>query len=45
MINIQRGDLNTALDIYQQILVIHPFNPDANSTIPELKLKLRGDPA
>ena len=45
MINIQRGDLNTALDIYQQILVIHPFNPDANSIIPELKLKLRGDPA
>ena len=45
MINIQRGDLQTALEIYQNILVIHPMNPDANQLIPELKLKLRGDPA
>ena len=45
MINIQRGDLKSALKIYQNILTIHPLNTDANQLIPELKLKLRGDPA
>ena len=45
MINIQRGDLQSALQNYQDILAINPLNPDANSLILEIKLKLRGDPA
>ena len=45
MINIQRDDLPAALSIYNNILTIHPLNPDANRLIPEIELKLRGDPA
>ena len=45
MINIQRGDLQSALQNYQDILAINPLSPDANSLILEIKLKLRGDPA
>ena len=45
MINIKRGDLQSALQNYQDILAINPLSPDANSLILEIKLKLRGDPA
>ena len=45
MINIQRGDLQSALQNYQDILAINPLSPDANSLTLEIKLKLRGDPA
>ena len=45
MIYLQRGQLQSALETYQDILTIHPMNPDANQLIPEIKLKLRGEPA
>ncbi|MCE2518051.1 MAG: tetratricopeptide repeat protein [Alphaproteobacteria bacterium] len=45
MIKLQNGQLDDALDIYTDILVIHPFSPDAVRLIPELQNKLRGDPA
>ena len=45
MINIKRGDLLTALTLYENILLIHPRNRDALQLIPELQKTLRGDPA
>ena len=45
MINIKRGDLRTALTLYENILVIHPRNRDALKLIPELRKTLQGDPA
>ena len=40
MINIKRGDLRTALTLYENILVIHPRNRDALKLIPELQKTL-----
>ena len=45
MINIKRGDLQTALTLYENILLIHPRNRDALTLIPELRKTLQGDPA
>ena len=45
MINMKRGDLETALAIYESILLIHPNSLDAQKLIPELQKTLRGDPA
>lgn len=45
MINIKRGDLLTALKLYEDILLIHPHNQDALKLIPELRKSLQGDPA
>ena len=45
MIKIKRGDLRTALTLYENILLIHPHNRDALKLIPELRKTLQGDPA
>jgi len=45
MIHTLDGNFESALSIYEQILTIHPLNPEASRLIEELKLKLRGDPA
>ena len=45
MIHTLDGNFESALSIYEQILNIHPLNPEASRLIEELKLKLRGDPA
>jgi len=45
MIHTLDGNFKSAIAIYEQILTIHPLNPEAARVIPELKLKLRGDPA
>lgn len=45
MIKIERGDLLTALAIYEQILLINPHSSDARMLIPKLQKQLRGDPA
>ena len=45
MINIKRGDLQTALTLYENILLIHPRNRDALTLIPELRKTLQGNPA
>ena len=42
MINIRRGDLLAALNLYESILLIHPRSRDALRLIPELRKTLRG---
>ena len=42
MINIRRGDLLAALNLYENILLIDPRNRDALKLIPELRKTLRG---
>ena len=42
MIKLYQGDLPTALSIYEQVLTIHPYSPDAVKLIPEIKKALKG---
>ena len=42
MIKLNQGDLPTALSIYEQVLTIHPYSPDAVKLIPEIKKALKG---
>ncbi len=42
MIKLYEGDLPTALLIYEEVLTIHPFSPDAVKFIPEIKKALKG---
>ena len=43
-IRLHQGDFQSALNIYQHILEIHPFSVDALTRIPELQKKLKGKP-
>jgi tetratricopeptide (TPR) repeat protein len=45
MINLKRGEFLNALEIYQNILLIHPFSPDANRLIGQLHRLLGGHAA
>ena len=42
MIRLHKGDYSTALNIYEKVLEIHPFSPDAVTYIPKLQEMLRG---
>ena len=42
MIKLYEGDLPTALLIYEEVLTIHPYSPDAVKLIPEIKKALKG---
>ena len=42
MIRLHQGDYSTALSIYEKVLEIHPFSPDAITYIPKLKDMLKG---
>jgi tetratricopeptide (TPR) repeat protein len=42
MIKLFEGDLPTALSIYEEVLTIHPYSPDAVRLIPEIKNALKG---
>ena len=42
MIRLHQGEYSTALSIYEKVLEIHPFSPDAIAYIPTLQDMLKG---